>query len=245
MVKPYEIWIGANYHMSGGIRALHVLKDELQARGQAAWMLYEPPFDPDCIGIYPEIVTHNPEEYFNIVRWKLNKAHLPADGLTYAWESGMGEHPLLTVDIVEKDLFVPWTGERSGVAYWVGKGALNPTVLPAGAEEINRNNYTTRPALAQRLQTLDYLISFDPFTAVNLEAVLCGTPVLIHAPENTWSRAELNEHGWLRFGVAWDQDGLSQARADVHLAYDHYELLRQEFARRIDAFVHATQLQFN
>lgn len=209
-----------------------------------AWMLYDPQFHTDCIGVYPEIVADNPAEYFHVVRWKLNKAVLPDDGLTYAWASGMGEDRLLTVDIIEKDLFTPWTGDRHGVAYWVGKGQLDPNVLPANAIEIGRHNFQSRELLAERLKTAEYVISFDPFTAVNLEAVLCGTPVVIHAPNNQWSQQEVLEQGWLRFGIAWNMDELTRAQADVHLAFDHYELLRQEFSRRIDRFVDDTQKRF-
>ena len=230
--------------MSGGIRALHVLKDELLDRGMAAWMSYEPHFDPDCIGVYPEIVTTNPEEYFNVVRWKLNKANLPDDGLTYAWESGMGDHPLLTVNIIEMGLWKPRNVRRSGVAYWVGKGKFDPSVVPDGAEEISRNNYQFRDQLAERIASLDYLISFDPFTAVNIEAVNSGTPVLIHSNDPMWSRKEVERHGWTPFGVAWSYEELSEARANVHLAYDYYQSLLPKFAKRIDEFVEQTQQRF-
>ena len=53
MVRPYQIWIQGWYHMSGGIRALHVLRDELRARGADAWMTYERQH-PDAITVYPE-----------------------------------------------------------------------------------------------------------------------------------------------------------------------------------------------
>lgn len=245
MVKPYEIWIGGNYHMSGGIRALHVLKQELLNRGMQAWMKYEPIFNTDCIGVYPEIVVDNPEEYFNVVRWKLNKANLPDDGLTYAWESGMGDHPLLTVNIIEPDLWKPRRVHRRGVAYWVGKGVRDDRFIPSGAEEINRNNYMLRDQLAERIGSLDYLISFDPFTAVNLEAVCAGTPVLIRSDDPKWSRKEVEKHRWTPFGVAWSMEELPEARATVHLAYDYYQSLLPVFAERIDQFVQQTQERFN
>lgn len=245
-MKPYEIWINGYYHMSGGIRALHVLKDELLARGMDAWMGYEQRFDVDCIGVYPEIVANNPEEYFNVVRWKLNKADLPDDGLTYAWESGMGEHPLLTVNILEPELWRPRLGvRRSGVAYWVGKGVRDDQFIPDGAEEIGRHNYPTREQLADRLSTLDYLISFDPFTAVNLEAVCVGTPVLVRSQDPKWGRKEVEQHGWTPFGVAWSMEELPEARANVHLAYDHYQSMLPVFAKRVDDFVEQTQARYS
>jgi hypothetical protein len=194
----------------------------------------------DGIAIYPEITPDNPLGYDRIVRWLLNRASLPDDGRTYAWETGMGDWPLLTVDIIEPDLWVPRPGPREGVAYWIGKGRPDPRMIPDGAEHIGRHNYPTRPQLAARLATLDHLISFDPFTAVNLEAVLVGTPVLIHAPADQWTRQTIEGHAWTPYGIAWAPDELEQARDTVHLAHAHYDALRAVFQARIDAFYEDT-----
>lgn len=238
-MKPYCLHIGGYYHMSGGIRALHVLRDELEARGSRAVMSYrERP--TDCIAIYPEVTPDNPLGSDRIIRWLLNRAELPDDGQTWAWETGMGDWPLLTVDIIEPHLWHPHDGPRNGVAYWIGKGTPDPAVIPDGAEHIGRHNYPTRAQLAERIRGLDYLISFDPFTAVNLEAVLAGTPVLIHAGGNHWTRAQVEAHGWTPHGIAWTPDELEDARASVHLAHPHYETLRDTFRQRIDAFYSAT-----
>ena len=239
-MRPYCLHIGGYYHMSGGIRALHVLRDELEARGSRAVMSYrERP--ADAIAIYPEVTPDNPLGSERIVRWLLNRADLPNDGPTYAWETGMGDWPLLTVDIIERELWVPNTGPRTGgVGYWIGKGHADPAVLPDGAEHIGRHNYPTRPQLAARLASLDHLISFDPFTAVNLEAVLVGTPVQIPAEMNNWSRDQIEAHGWTPYGIAWTPDELEHARETVHLAYPHYETLRPTFQTRLDAFYAAT-----
>lgn len=238
MVRPYQIWIGGYYHMSGGIRALHVLRDELRARGADAWMTYERTH-PDAITVYPEIVGGNPLNSPYPIKWLLNRADHPEP--SWAWEAGMGDHPLLTVDLLERDLWTPYEGPRSGVAFWIGKGNLDASVLPDGAEQISRSNYTTRPALAQRLRTLDHLISFDAFTCMNLEAVCVGTPVLIYPTDPQWSRPQVEAHGWTPHGVAWNPQQLDNARATVADAYPHYQALRDTFKARIDAFLHASQ----
>jgi len=244
MVRPYEIWIGSYYHMSGGVRALHVLRDELLDRGIPAWMMYEGRDHPDKIGLYPEIVPNNPEGYERVARWLLNNADLPADGPIFAWETGMGEHPLLTVNILEPDLWTPYTGRRSGIAYWVGKGVKNDVWIPDSAIEISRSNFPTRRELAERIRTLDYLISFDPFTAVNLEAVVSGTPVLIRSDDTRWTKELIDQHDWLKYGVTWSRDGLEQARKEVGLAYEHYQSFLPVFADRIDKFVEITQTYY-
>ena len=238
MVTGYEIWIGGYFHMSGGIRALHVLKQELLNRGLPAWMKYEK-HDKNALAVYPEIVAGNPEGYERFVRWYLNYAPPTADQ-TFAWETGMGDYPLLTVDIIEPDLWTPRTERGRGVAYWVGKGAFDSRLVPSGAVQISRKNFPTREELAAFIKTLDYLISFDPFTAVNVEAVCAGVPVLIRGDDARWSRAKVEAHGWTPFGVAWSMEELPEARATVRLAYDHYQSLRQMFQQRIDDFVTAT-----
>lgn len=238
-MRPVQIWIGGYYHMSGGIRALHVLKDELTARGINAWMTYQLPAvnHPDAITIYPEIVNTNPMDAKRVVRWKLNRAELPDDGLTFAWETGMGDHPLLTVNIVE-DFFYPRPNiKTTNVAYWVGKGLFYPEIIPERSQLLSRDNHPDRQELAQYIASLDYLISFDPFTAVNLEAVLSDTPVLIYAPHNTWQRQHIQQHGWLPYGVAWEPSELPKARETVHKARGHYEALKSVFTGRVDAFV--------
>jgi hypothetical protein len=240
-VRPYEIHINAPDHQSGGVRALHALKEELLDRGIPAWMSYEPHWDPDCIGVYPEVTPFNPEHYDRFVRWKLNTAILPSDVPVYAWEKNMGNHPLLTVNIIEMDLWKPYTGKRNGVAYWVGKGTLDPVWVPEGAEEITRSSHRTREDLAELIRSLDYLISFDPFTAVNLEAAISGTPVLIRGEHPKLSRKEIQQHNWTPYGVAYSMSELDEARRTVHLAYEHYESLLPVFSKRVDDFVEQTQ----
>lgn len=224
--------------MSGGIRALHVLRDELRARGLRASMTWEG-WDRESIMVYPEIVSNNPEGSERIVRWLLNRATLPQDGLTFAWEKGMGDWPLLTVDIIEP-FWEPHRGPRSGVGYWVGKGVFDAGQVPAGALEVSRSNYTRRDELHCFLKGLDYFISFDAFSAINVEAALCGTPVLILG-EGPWGRAHFEEHGWIKHGVAWEWGELEQAREEVNLAWWDYQRKRETFPATIDRFVSMTQ----
>lgn len=244
MVRPYEIWIDGYFHMSGGIRALHVLKQELLNRGIDAWMKYENKNNQECIGVYPEIVSSNPRKYERISRWLLNTANLPEDGPIFAWENNMGDYPLLTVNIIELDLWKPYTGHKKGVGYWVGKGVKDDRFIPDNAVEISRHNFTRREELAERIKTLDYLISFDPFTAVNVESVLCGTPVLIRGDHPKMTKEQIQAHNWTPYGIAWGMNQMDQARKEVKMAYDHYLTLLPEFSRRIDNFVEITQKHY-
>lgn len=236
---PYNIWVSHKYHMSGGNNALHVLRDELRLRGFQAEMTYEE-LIPDSIMVYPEIVNGNPANSKRFVKWLLNKATFPNERC-WSWEVGCGEHPLLTVSIVELDIWKPVKKKKGGVAFWVGKGSFDASVIPEGAQEISRNNFPDRAELGEYVANLDYLISFDPFTAMTMEAVVSNTPVLIHNRYPLWSIDEVKKTGWLRYGIATNPEELEQARKTAVFGRDHYIQLEKRFAERIDDFIEATQ----
>lgn len=254
MDRPYTIWTPGYSHMSGGIRALYQLKKEFDDRGIESYFHNEKRH-PEEIMIYPEIVQGNPDRAKRVVRWLLNKADFPGD-ICYAWEKNIGKYPLLTTNIVEMDIWTP-SQKTNKVAYWVGKGEYNDELVPDDAYEISRRNYTNRKDLANFISTLDYLISFDLFSIINLEAPLCGTPVLLIDSGNMWnpskrsrdtttgwSKSEFDEVGWVPYGIAWNYEELEKAREEVHLARPHYESLLPVFQKRIDNFITDTQKIF-
>lgn len=235
-VRPYAIWSPPYDHAVGGIRALHRLRDELLARGCEATV--GPEGDPAAIAVYPEIVTGNPFGAERVVRWLLNVAS-PTDGMVFSWARSLGDGLLLTVDIVERDLFRFRSGPRDGVVYWVHKGTFDASVLPPGARQITHTWPETREGVAEVLAGASLLISFDPFTMLVLESVLVGTPVLVHAPRSSAAASALD--GWLPYGVAWSPDELPWALSTVGMAGAAYDVKRAEFARTVDDFVAVTQ----
>lgn len=241
MPLPYIIWAPPYNHASGGIRALYKLKDELKKRGFQASMSNQRK-DTRSIVVYPEIVTKNPLRSRRYIRWLLNKKEFPND-ICYAWESGMGTRRLLTVDIIEKELWIPTENKTDQVAFWVGKGIKNDSLIPKKAIEISRYNYQDREKLAYFVSTLDYLISFDPFSSLNLEAILAGTPVLLY-PSGNWSKKEIEGHGWIKGGIAWHPRQLNKARDTMELTRINYEKLIRTFDARIDRFAKKTQELF-
>ena len=243
MDNPYTIWNPGYYHMSGGIRAIHQLKQELLKRDVTVHYHNEQRYDNEIM-IYPEIVSGNPQNAKNHIKWLLNKADFP-DEICFAWETGMGEYPLLTVNIIEMDLWKPSANRGGDVAFWVGKGTLDPSVLPENAIQVSRSNFFNRQELAEFISTLDYMISFDPFTAINLECVVSGVPVLICSENSFWSKEKVLKQNWIPYGVAWNINELEKARSSVHLARDHYEKLLNIFDNRIDNFITETQNIFN
>lgn len=238
-VRPYRINIDSYYHASGGIRALHVLRDELRSRGLQAEVTHEHP-EPIAgeIMLYPEIIPGNPRESPHYVRWLLNEGYFP-DEHVWGWRAGLGADRLLTVNIIE-DFWRDRGLRRRGVAYWIGKGEANfdPTVLPEGAREISRSNWPDREELAEYVAGLELLITFDPFTAVIEEAVMSRTPVMIAAPLHAVTAAETP------FGVAWGRDEVDFAYATVGLARERYIDRLPELSASIDRFVEDSQALF-
>lgn len=229
------IWDAGPSHMHGGLRALRNLKSELTARGIEAY-LHTEPYPPDATAIYPEIIPMNWLDAPRSIYWLLNKATY-ADGTeVWAWETGMGTDNLLTVNIIETFWFNRGR-MRKGVAFWEGKGRIDPSIIPDGATHIHRGNFPDRLELSRFISGLDYLISFDPFTILNIEAAVSGTPVLIHAPGNEWTREDFERHSWIQHGIAWTPDELTQARETVYMAAYEYDTKTIEFGHRIDTFV--------
>ena len=83
------------------------------------------------------------------------------------------------------------------------------------------------------------------FTAVNIEAVLCGTPVLIRGEHRKMTQQEIIDQNFAPYGIAWSMSEMEKARKEVHLAYDHYQSLLPIFSNQIDNFAEITQSTFS
>ena len=253
------IYAPAYHHMSAGVRACHLLCQELRHRGIPAamrithgdWRLS--PYDAppvqiltqkqmnESICIFPEYITHTNVIAPRAVRWWLQKPIHPLDvkGLTYVWTKGMGKkYPRLMVDVIDLNLFRPKNGQGNGVAYYVGKGVKNEKAIPDGAIEISREFPQQRDQLAQLLRSIDHLICFDGFSALAMEAAVCGTPVLfVNVPKELRKINDAHEFGNDAFAYAPNE--LESKRATAHLAREKYESLIPEFADDVDYFIGA------
>lgn len=211
-------------HQSGGVRALHALRDELVVRGIPAQMSYEQPPDParDYV-VYPEVTPGNPHGAAKWCTWLLNRPAQMPGGERFAWHPMLSDDPLLCVNIIERDLWRPQGWRGSGVGVWVGKGALDPAKVPDGAAIITRASHPDRAGLADFVRGLDLLISFDPFSAMNLEAACAGVPVVVHE-DSAWSQGQVRRQDWMLYGVAWGdgQDEIEWARATVGMQHTYY-----------------------
>lgn len=239
-MRPYVIWSPPWDHKIGGVRALYRLADELIDRGCSASVVNGGDVDPAAIVVYPEIIHDNPLRAERVVRWRLNRSRVPGDGMAFDWQPTGSGDPLLTVDILDHDLLQRRDGPRSGVAYVVRKGVCDRALVPAGAVEITRTWPTEHAETIDLLASVEYVVSFDEFTLLNVEAILLGTPVLLY-PTGRWTRGEVERHGWPGHGVAWRPGELEQARAATVGAWDWYRAEVAQYPARVDGFIEATQ----
>jgi hypothetical protein len=237
-MKKYTIWSPEFTNFSGGIRALHELNFQLNQKGYQSNLHYENKHDENNIVIYPEIITNNPLNSNHYFQWLL--ADAKKDGLSFEWVKGLGGDHLLTVNIIDLQIFNPKKNKRKNVGYWIGKGSKNID-LPPNSELINKFQPNNRQDLATQLSSYEYIISFDSFTAINYEATLLGTPVLIANQTHDWSKEKLQKTDWPTYGICWSMDELDEAKKEVGKQYEAYTNSCDKFAKSVDYFIDITQ----
>jgi hypothetical protein len=237
-MKKYTIWSPNFTNASGGIRALHELNNQLNKKGLISNLHYENKHDEKNIVIYPEIITNNPMNTNQYFQWLL--ADAKKDGLSFEWVKGLGGDHLLTVNIIDLQIFNPKKGKRKNVGYWIGKGSKNID-LPENSELINKFEPSNRQELADQLASYEYIISFDSFTAINYEATLLGTPVLISNQTHDWTQEKLKKTDWPTYGICWSIDELEKAKKEVEKQYEAYVQLCDKFTKSVDYFIEITQ----
>jgi hypothetical protein len=189
----YLIWSYDYSHASAGPKALHRLCHELNEAGQEAYvgswitnpawntLSREAPLDGDWCAVYPEIVSGNPWNAPLVVRWVLNTpgklggdtVYDPAE-IVFSWSRQFHDAPLLWLPAFDLDIYTDRGEERSGEAFYVGKGHGD---MPG--TEITYEMRLDRYALADALNRATVLYSFDDTTAMACIALLCGCPVVM------------------------------------------------------------------
>ena len=257
---------------SGGIVALHNLCHRLNRLGRRAVLC---PLDEgfqrregwdtplairadldDAVVVYPEIIAGNPLQADRVVRWLLNRPGYisgqsmqeePTDLIVSYSASIDPDRPLLSLPVIDPSIYFPKDVPGSGSLLWVGKGTGRTSMDLSGCREITRTWPATKADLAAVLRGADVLYSLDSLSAVNVEATLCGTPVVLF-PDASWDRDALTRYEGGTAGFAWPGEGsgsdeLAAARTAVLDAYPAY-LQRlsgvdqgvAEFVRHCDEF---------
>lgn len=216
-MKPYVFFPKDYYHYSGGVRALHYLCHWLNFIGSEAYIgtingkypktckrLNTPIMDTDdysdCIAIYPERVEGNPLGCETTVRYLLHKKGYfngPEkfdDNFIFAYSPLINEgHDILWTPCIELDLFNPYTENiRDGGCYFVGKGDVSTEHLIEDADELSLANYPTRKSVAEKLKSSEYLVTFDDYTLLVFEALMCDTKVIV--VDSNYSEKQLENY---------------------------------------------------
>lgn len=176
-------------HKSAGIRALHILQNELVRRGYDAIttnVAYN--VTKDDIAVYPEVVKGNPLKAKRVIRWVLNTPGLLGGDKEYdpmekiiTWDIDYyPDVPVLRVPVIEP-FFCNQHLERIRDCVWVGKGR-NLALHPYNCVSITYQWPATRRELAVLLNNTKTLYTYDSCTCLVTEAVLCGCEVKIVTP---------------------------------------------------------------
>lgn len=199
-----------------------------------------------AVVVYPEILQGNPLGGERVVRWLLNRPgyisgapmdEQPSDLLITYSSSIDPDLFTLFIPVVDPTVFFPKDVPGSGALLWVGKATAPAAIDVSAATEITRDWPASKPELAALLRAADVLYSCDSLSAVNLEATLCGTPVMLF-PDERWDRSAIERYEGGTSGYAWHgEKSLEEARAQVADAYPNYLATLTEADRSVLRFV--------
>jgi hypothetical protein len=209
---PYVMYSVDYRHASAGIRACHRLVHELNELGYPAYSFHKtnPEWNelrwknqvPEFIAIYPEIISGNPLNSNRVVRWILNVPGKIGGPTTYdskdmffAWNNSfLSNVPLLTVDIMEHDLFFDTDKKENNEVCYFGKGCFRVAEQSDTTKnmiQITCDWPPTRKETATLLRNTKTLYTYDDCTSIIDEAFACGCKVIL-MPENTEVKNDLS-----------------------------------------------------
>lgn len=233
MKKDYVIF-APKYSISNGTRVLYRLAEELKLRGYNAYV-YAIPSDvkdveyideindemrKNAIIIYPEIVTGNPLQFQNVVRYVLyypgklgGESSYDEYELPFVFDRKyFSQGDVLTIPSLDKSIFYKDDTKKDVDCYFVYKGGKWKEIKEFdNMIEINGCYPATRKELGDLLRRTKTLYSYDSHSQLLAEAKECGCNVKI-----------VTEDGF--------EDYLGN--------YDEYI---KDFEKQIDNFVEKTQ----
>jgi O-antigen biosynthesis protein len=268
----YIIFAPPYRHNSGGIKVLYELSYQLNKHGCESYVFvwdggyyasnkyqtcsYE--FVIDKIGkgawvIYPEIVSGNPLNAKNVIRYVLNEPGkiggdkvYDSSELIFAHSNGLAQFApkghILQTPHIELDLFKNNNIDRKGTCFWVGKGQ-NVTRKPELEElEITYTYPESREELVYIFNTKEVFYTYDDFTCVIDEAGLCGCPVvLLNDNSNKTGNLKENKNG-LAFGIS-ELEYAKKTIGKFNKLYTKQHLAL--FEKQLKSFIKLTNLSIN
>ncbi len=224
--RTYIIW-APEYDHSNGIRALYTLCNELQKKGYDAYMWVNGKHLPqfkyvdkitkklreNAIVVYPEVVSGNPLNIRNVVRWVLYKPGVIGGDTSYAsneiifsWLKEYYNAPLLQVLHLNHELFYEDPSVKKDIdSYFVYKGGQCRSFPELNhAVKITYNWPEKREDLVNLLRRTKTLYSFDLHSALNDEALLCGAKVKLVTQDGFINHESIEEISQKEFNEQLD-----------------------------------------
>ena len=209
--------------------------------------------------IYPEVIHGNPYDANCVARYVLNIPGLLAgdkvfddNEMVWAYSNILARQcesceGVLHMPVIDQYVFYEGVGrQRSGSAYYVAKYTdYHRQVefgVPADSIRITRDkkDSQTPDEMAEIFRSVEVLYVFEN-TAVAIEAVLCGCPVIFMPNPYLEKPLALEELGW--DGYAWGASGeeVARARSTVAKGQDNYKRTINEFETQLSDFIEKTQ----
>ncbi len=229
-------------HRSAGVRALYRLCHHLNSAGYPSAVIpipngsiadYSPWFVygyegeiNNAVVIYPEIISGNPYEATNVVRWVLNEPGLLGGDKYYAdneivfvydpqkieivntaIKTAIGSERVLWVGVVDPDIIYPDSKvEKKFDCSFFNKGYSISLQFPldpsSGIKRIE--DLTTDPvSLGNVLRQTRTLYSYDHYSNILREAAICGCEVRVIDSKGVWHNPE---HCDCKLNIVWAPD---------------------------------------
>ena len=270
MIRPYLIVTHNYRRTSAGARVLHRLCHLLNGCGLNAWVtspVMNPEWnelyaDDDLqhalartgIVVYPEVEPGNPLEAKRVVRYLLNQpGYIRGDATFDSSESLFcygellrrhvpADDRILTVPVIDTGIFNNNKFFlRQGSVYWLGRNK-QPTVSfdSMGMSQITSDWPATMAEVALVFQAAEVFYTFSVFTALVIEARLCGCPVRV-MHDSQFSREEFEATPLGKHGMAWGEEEIECARQTVGQFGKVYEEYVGKFPEQLKTFVRLSQ----
>lgn len=276
--QPYYIWAPAFRYNSGGVRALHNLCHALNLKGEEAYVLTSvvsgslrtPILTPDIvqghydtdrspIAVYPEVISDNPLDAQNVVRYLLNypgkltgiPIDLAATDLVYThglavvpegWQADLLHMPLVDTKIFNS-IGVD-DKSRKGTAVFLHRYLENdgePSPVTRDSIEISsRVKHRNAYELAQLLRSVELLYVYEPSTII-FEALLCGCPVVFLAESSHYPVSVMKDYGQAGIALGCDSEQIQAAKKSVHAYTEEYKAIEADFWSALEGFIEKTQ----
>ena len=220
-----------------------------------------PPFpldrvDDDCIVVYPEVVSGNPLNAKNVIRWFLNKPGFFTNEINYGpnelyfyyakhfncFKLNPNINHKLTLLWINSRVFKKTNfGQRSGTCYMLRKGK-GRSIVHDLSDSICLDGRSNE-GIAAIMNQCKQFICYDLYTMYSRYAVMCGCDSIV-VPQPGLSEEDWREED-LRYGIAYGFENIEKSRASIPKFFDFLKKQEDDMDQDIKIFINISQKFFN